>query len=151
MEFMETAAPAVESSAATESEFSFFRNDDKSQFLANRDNADAMLQWNLDNWCDFKRVDCLMGRNPCVFPCVFIFSTKIEKYRFTGVFSKVSTDDYERVLREFFCSPAVLAPLGIAGSASVPVQIEHTSLGLSVMSMDFFDKLSETGIFVHLL
>jgi hypothetical protein len=149
MEFTETAAPAVESSAATESEFSFFRNDDKSQFLANRDNADAMLQWNLDNWCDFKRVDCfsMICRNPSVF----IFSTKIEKYRFTGVFSKVSTDDYERVLREFFCSTAVLAPLGIAGSASVPVQIEHTSLGISVMSMDFFDKLTETGIFVHLL
>jgi hypothetical protein len=54
-------------------------------------------------------------------------------------------EDYERLLKEFFSSPGSLSAVGIAGSASAPVEIDYSELKLAVMSMDFFDRLQDNG------
>lgn len=68
----------------------------------------------------------------------------IVKYRFNGNLSKTSSD-YEQVIMDLFNSAHVLKTLGVIGSSTVTFQSDMQNLLLSVMNMEFFDKLLESG------
>lgn len=68
------------------------------------------------------------------------------KFRFSGQFSGSSQFEYEEALKTFFQDAQVLANLQISGEPSMPIEIESEILSVAVMSMSFFDRLSEFGI-----
>ena len=71
-------------------------------------------------------------------------SLHFKRFRFTGNFS-TSSAEYERLLKDFFKSGEVCSTLNLSGAASTPTTIRASQLGTSVMSMDFFDRLTESG------
>ncbi len=73
-------------------------------------------------------------------------SLKLEKFRFTGSFNAHSVDEYQQVLSDFFRSASAVAALNIHGTASVPTAISLQPLGTSVMSLEFFDRLLDSGL-----
>ena len=88
-----------------------------------RDNKEMLLQWgNLDQML------------------------KVEKFRFSGTFDKGDPQEYDRILSEFFTRSEALSLLGIHGTTTTPVKIDMELMNTSVMSMDFFDRLKESGI-----
>jgi hypothetical protein len=105
-------------------QFSFVKSDETYKSLSSRENRDSLLQWNLDT--------CL----------------QIQKFRFSGGggFSSNSVADYDRLMKDFVRDDAVRANLKMSGSPAVPVTMDANALGLSVMSMEFFDRLNDTGI-----
>jgi hypothetical protein len=77
-------------------------------------------------------------------------SLNVFKFRFTGNFSASSTSDYDQLCREFFCSESCLQTIHAEGSPSLPLEYTAVQLGVSVMNMDFFDKLTEAGMCLDL-
>ena len=71
---------------------------------------------------------------------------QISRFRFSGTLSRDSAADYEELLKELFTSATVLSVVGMPGTPAVPVEIASESLSLSVMSMEFFDRLETAGI-----
>jgi hypothetical protein len=67
------------------------------------------------------------------------------KFRFSGNFSASSTSDYDQLCKDFFCSENCLQTIQAEGSPSLPLEYTAMELGVSVMNMDFFNKLTEAG------
>lgn len=74
-------------------------------------------------------------------------SFTVNKYRFNGSFVSSSASDYDQLLKDFFASTSCLTSLGAIGTPALPLDCVTDSLNLSVMNMEFFDKLKETGVF----
>lgn len=93
----------------------------KLECLTCRENQEMLLQWNLNE------------------------SLLVEKFRFSGSFAPGLSSEYERVLKDFFNSncPAIL---GITGIPTTPFTLDQDNFNTSVMSMDFFDRLTDSAI-----
>lgn len=93
-------------------------------------------------------------KNPLTLPCMGSTSTKgkltqwglegiltASRFRFTG---KYAARDSSNFLRQLFSSSVVLA--GIPNASPVQQSVQATKLSCSVLSMSFFDCLTEKGI-----
>jgi hypothetical protein len=94
----------------------------KLECLTSRENQEMLLQWNLNE------------------------SLLIEKFRFSGSFTPGLSSEYERVLKDFFNSNNCSAILGIMGIPTSPFTLDKEHLSTSVLSMDFFDRLTDSNI-----
>lgn len=68
------------------------------------------------------------------------------KFHFTGSFSGHMNSEYETMLQAFFSDQQVLHSIQATGDIVLPSKITKESIGLNVMTMDFFDRLEEGGI-----
>ena len=89
--------------------------------LSSKDRKDQMLQYNLDKNLQFLR------------------------WRFTGGVPKTSSD-YDQVLTEFLSTQNVLDLSSVSGSPTASMRVDSCAVKLTVTSMEFFDKLEESGL-----
>lgn len=75
----------------------------------------------------------------------FAHSLQVEKFRITGNFVAQAPGEYDRLLKDFFRSHDVTATLNISGVPETPILLSVEQLNLSVMSMEFFDRLLDDG------
>jgi hypothetical protein len=94
----------------------------KLECLTSRENQEMLLQWNLNE------------------------SLLVEKFRFSGSFTPGLSSEYERVLKDFFNSSNCPAILGVMGIPTSPFTLDKDHLSTSVLSMDFFDRLTDSDI-----
>jgi len=87
--------------------------------FASRDAQEQLLQWNLDK------------------------DLQVARYRFAGGGPLKTAAELQTLLKDFFRNAEAVAPLGVAGSPTVPVTLKAEALEANVMSMDFFDRLGE--------
>lgn len=90
--------------------------------LETREGKEQLLQWNLNE------------------------TLSVAKFRFTGSFDQNSDVDYDRLLKDLVRDSSCAAKLGFMGTPSTPATIQAQALSTAVKSMDFFDRLEETGI-----
>jgi cilia- and flagella-associated protein 300 len=90
--------------------------------FSSRDSKEMLMQWNIDQ------------------------TLKVQKFRFSGMFSANDPNEYDRILAEFFTRPDCMSIMSVSGSTTTPVTINKEMMHTSVMSMDFFDRLKESGI-----
>ena len=100
--------------------FSFIPIDFILESLSTRERKEKLIQYNLDQSLIFQR------------------------YRFSGNFSKNSIADYELLIKEFLTTESLKA-LIIDGSPTYPVNLEIEQMNSTVISMEFFDKILDTG------
>jgi hypothetical protein len=81
------------------------------------ESKEALLQWNLDT-----NLEC-------------------QRFRYSGHISTSSPDDYMHALEAFLKSAPSLGS-GVVGIANIPLKIQTEELRMSVMNMDFFNKLN---------
>lgn len=68
----------------------------------------------------------------------------VSKFRFSGSLTSSDTE-YKQLLDDFFNSSANLSSLNVSGTPAIPMQVSSETLGVGVMSMEFFDRLEEEG------
>lgn len=90
--------------------------------FASRDRREMLLQWNLDQ------------------------NLKVQRFRFTGGFSTAVVGEYERLIKDFFRCAGSQSVLDNHGTSSVPTSVTSEQLNTNVLSLDFFDKFTESGI-----
>ena len=105
-----------------ESAISFSSLETKLACLSSRDNQERLLQWNLND------------------------SLIVHKFRFSGAFEHGIPSEYERLLNDFFNRSDCLNILGITGSPEIPTTMKIELLKTSIMSMDFFDRLTDSDL-----
>ena len=88
--------------------------------LSSKDRKDQILQYNLDQ------------------------NLLMQRWRYTGSEPKTTTE-FEQLLSEIFSNHSVLDICKISGSQSGLSSVNASQLKLSVMSMEFFDKLENSG------
>ena len=101
--------------------FSFDPVETQIECLTTRERKEQLMQYNLDQ------------------------AFKIQKFRFSGNFSSLAVDDYNKIIKDFFSSSLCLSNLNITGLLTSPFDYQCQDLGLNVMSLEFFDRLSEHG------
>ncbi len=101
--------------------FTFDEIDAKFESLANRDFQECLLQWNLD------------------------VTLSLRRFRFNGYFPATSTSsDYQKVLKDFVNSNQFASNYVAMGVVANPVQITAEEMNISILNMNFFDRLYET-------
>lgn len=72
---------------------------------------------------------------------------KISKFRFTGYIPKTNSE-YEQLIKDFLSSNTTMKDIEISGMITLPIQYDIELLKLQVTNMNFFDKLTNSGIFI---
>ena len=70
---------------------------------------------------------------------------QVTRFRYSGALSQTAAADYEEFLRDFFSAANVLSVTGISGTAATPIEVTVEPVNVSVMSMEFFDRLEASG------
>ena len=90
--------------------------------FSSREAKEILMQWNLDK------------------------NIVVEKFRFSGAFNLSDGSEYDRLISDFLKTSQCTSLLGMSGVVAEPYSIATDQLNTTVMSMDFFDRLTESGM-----